>query len=106
LEDVVVVEGKFEIGWMVVTSEVVIGGAWDDSGMDVVEVDGWFREYEVVWVMVEKGCVEGELVDEFSEVNVFEVFRVTGEYRRGEAVVWVLLEGDGGSGGKNVSVLE
>ena len=40
LENVVIVEGEFEVRDLVMTSDVVIGGAGNYSGMDVVEVDG------------------------------------------------------------------
>ena len=56
--------------------------------------------------MVEERSVDGELINELSKVIVVEVLGITGEHGRGEAVVWVLLEGDGSSGGKGVGVLE
>ena len=43
LEDMVIIEGEFEVRWLVMGPEVVVGGAGNDSSMDVVEVDGWFR---------------------------------------------------------------
>ena len=43
LENVVVIEGEFEVRWLVMGPEVVVGGTGDDPSMDVVEVDGWFR---------------------------------------------------------------
>ena len=56
--------------------------------------------------MVEERSVDGELVNELSEVIVVEMLRVTGEHGRGKAIFWVLLEGNGSTSREDVSVLE
>ena len=52
LKGVIVVEGEFEVRWLVVGAQVVIGGARDDLGVDVLGCDSRFRQCEVVWVVV------------------------------------------------------
>ena len=43
LEDMVVVESKFEVWWLVVGPEVIVGGTRDDMGVSVIRVDSRFR---------------------------------------------------------------
>ncbi len=39
LQGVVVAKGKFEVRWLVVGPEVVVGRTWDDLGVDVIGCD-------------------------------------------------------------------
>ena len=55
--------------------------------------------------MVKERSVEGELINEFSEVIVVEVLGIAGERGRCKTIFWVLLEGNGSTGGEGVSVL-
>jgi hypothetical protein len=55
--------------------------------------------------MVEERSVDGELINELSEVIVVEVLGVAGEHGRCKTIFWVLLEGNGSTGGEGVSVL-
>jgi hypothetical protein len=102
---VVVVEGEFEVRWLVVGPQVVIGRARDDLGVDVLGCDSRFRQCEVVWVVVQKGSVGGELANEVSEVVVVKVLGVTGNHRRCESIVRVLLESDSGAGREGIGVM-
>jgi len=43
LEDMVVVESKFEVWWLVVGPEVIVGGTRDDLGVNVIRIDSRFR---------------------------------------------------------------
>ena len=47
-EHVIVVEGEFEVWWLMVISEIVVGGSWDDVRVDVGGVnDGGRKRYGV-----------------------------------------------------------
>ena len=71
-----VIQGQFEARGLVVGSEVIIGRAGNNLVVDVVEIDGGFRQCEVLKVVVEEWCVEGELVRKINKILLFEVQRV------------------------------
>ena len=43
LEDVIIVKCEFEVRWLVVGPNVIVGGTRDDVGVDVIRIDSWLR---------------------------------------------------------------
>ena len=39
LEDMIVIKSKFEVWWLVVGPEVIVGGTRDDLGENVIRID-------------------------------------------------------------------
>jgi len=103
-EYIIIKKGKFEVGWLVMVSEVVVRRPGYDVSVDVIRVNGRCGEDYGVKIGVENAAFRVQRVDKVLQLGVVKVGWGVGEDWRGEAKKVVLPQGDGCHGWKDGGV--